>query len=64
MIFIANPGMCPDACVDNDFLAFPISIENQESSSTDNGISYLSKGTYTIKIVQGNNTSDGKLIIN
>lgn len=46
------------------FVKYDLSIENQESSSTDNGISYLSKGTYTIKIVQGNNTSDGKLIIN
>ena len=47
-----------------NFVSYDLSKESSEKSSKDNGLHYLSKGEYVIRIIQGDNTSDGKLIIN
>jgi len=54
--FDANKGL--------NFINYDLSVDTKEKSTTDNGITYLKKGDYRIEIIQGENSSEEKLIIN
>ncbi len=47
-----------------NFINYDLSVDTKEKSTTDNGITYLKKGDYRIEIIQGENSSEEKLIIN
>jgi len=47
-----------------NFINYDLSVDTKEKSTTDNGITYLKKGDYRIEIIQGDNSSEEKLIIN
>ena len=47
-----------------NFINYDLSVDTKEKSTTDNGITYLKKGDYHIEIIQGENSSKEKLIIN
>ena len=47
-----------------NFINYDLSVDTMEKSTTDNGITYLKKGDYRIEIIQGDNSSEEKLIIN
>ena len=47
-----------------NFINYDLSVDIKEKSTTDNGITYLKKGDYRIEIIQGDNSSEEKLIIN
>ena len=54
--FDANKGL--------NFINYDLSVDTKKKSTTDNGITYLKKGDYHIEIIQGENSSKEKLIIN
>ncbi len=47
-----------------NFINYDLSVDTKKKSTTDNGITYLKKGDYRIVIIQGENSSEEKLIIN
>lgn len=47
-----------------NFINYDLSVDTKKKSTTDNGITYLKKGDYHIEIIQGENSSKEKLIIN
>ena len=47
-----------------NFINYDLSVDTKEKSTNDNGITYLKKGDYRIEIIQGDNSSEEKLIIN
>jgi len=47
-----------------NFINYDLSVDTKKKSTTDNGITYLKKGDYRIEIIQGENSSEEKLIIN
>ena len=47
-----------------NFINYDLSVDTKEKSTTDNGITYLKKSDYRIEIIQGENSSEEKLIIN
>ena len=53
-----------DANMGLNFINYDLSVDTKEKSTTDNGITYLKKGEYRIVIIQGENSSEEKLIIN
>ena len=54
--FDANKGL--------NFINYDLSVDTKKKSTTDNGITYLKKADYHIEIIQGENSSKEKLIIN
>ena len=54
--FDANKGL--------KFINYDLSVDTKKKSTTDNGITYLKKADYHIEIIQGENSSKEKLIIN
>ena len=53
-----------DANMGLNFINYDLSVDTKKKSTTDNGITYLKKGDYHIEIIQGENSSKEKLIIN
>ncbi len=53
-----------DANMGLNFIHYDLSVDTKKKSTTDNGITYLKKGDYHIEIIQGENSSKEKLIIN
>ena len=53
-----------DANMGLNFINYDLSVDTKKKSITDNGITYLKKGDYRIEIIQGENSSKEKLIIN
>ncbi|MEC7895699.1 MAG: glycosyl hydrolase [Bacteroidota bacterium] len=53
-----------DANMGLNFINYDLSVDTKKKSTTDNGIIYLKKGDYHIEIIQGENSSKEKLIIN
>jgi len=53
-----------DANIGLNFINYDLSVDTKKKSTTDNGIAYLKKGDYRIVIIQGENSSEEKLIIN
>ena len=53
-----------DANMGLNFINYDLSVDTKKKSTTDNGITYLKKGDYRIVIIQGENFSEEKLIIN
>ena len=53
-----------DANMGLNFINYDLSVDTKKKSTTDNGIAYLKKGDYRIVIIQGENSSEEKLIIN
>ena len=53
-----------DANMGLNFINYDLSVDTKKKSTTDNGITYLKKGEYRIAIIQGENSSEEKLIIN
>ena len=53
-----------DANMGLNFINYDLSVDTKKKSTTDNGITYLKKGDYHIEIIQVENSSKEKLIIN
>ena len=53
-----------DTSLGLNFISYDLSFDSKEESSSDNGVHYLMKGEYTIEIIQNDNISNAKLIIN
>ena len=53
-----------DATSGLNFISYDLSIDRKEQSSNDNGLHYLTKGEYSVEVIQNNNISNVKLIIN
>ena len=52
-----------DATSGLNFISYDLSIDKKEQSSNDNGLHYLTKGKYTVEVIQNDNVSNVKLII-